>query len=710
MAEIDLSFIGALVRLGQNEMVRQCLADPWVLRQADFFADAGQPFAEGLAPVRRQFHEDPGLEALLTLHVAARALMGASGENDPARRRLPAILPVDEWLAPLTWNQALAGTWRAAPVLLTADQAYCRYFMVGQVAGAALPAIWPDWADAVMDVRCRDALQTAAVLAKKLRPDMPGCFVFPLTVPTASVQFTGASLGLSVALGLLMADRGMRQRPIIAACGCLDADGRVREVEQAAEKIGCAENSGFHALVLPIGNHDRRLASALELLPVENLEEAWTLVRLYEPGRGRDLLRLADMLADPDAFVRQADLVEAGLIGWCRRHGKLTHLLACVFDNPQRVNLLIDKLDGCLKRRDLTAARVIADLTPVEQVKAIGTKWPVAALRLCTLSLALANHCGNVTAADRWIAAAEDLVAEALTTDLDTCAAYFNNRFVSLHNRYVFDPDLTVNPALLVTVLERRYKVLARAGCRVDRPLGELCGTLAQHCGFCGPMYLDACLDWISKGKKAFGGGRVAEMQPELNRLNGYLVYVLLDAGLTDKAQSALRAYIDRRCRRWTADTTARLSCWQHAALARLLAEVAQPADCRDYLNGAETIAAVFGSAVHPQQLWQWNLGRMALKMGENKIARRFFHQSLNLCVGKEAGPTITAMALLPLAGLTVCGKTDRHELSAGWHRAMEAADSLNPRHFEALLQQPMTTALVGLWAAPEKYFPFSYR
>lgn len=705
---VDLALVAELARMGETGLVRQCLADVTAFRDPGFFDGSPQRFAGQVGEVRKLIQDDADTDRLFGLFIVAIALLENGPRVHPVIRCLPECLPVNDLLRPLTWNQALGGSWRAVPVLFTSDYAWCRYFIAGQVQ-TGNSALWPAWAEAVMDPDCQNAVATAASLAKthNSRADF---FVFPLTVPTDTVQFTGGSLGLALALGFLQAGSQVRPKPALTACGGVDRDGRVMAVEQIEAKIRCAEENHFHALLLPAGNHGDGHSTAIELLPVENVAEARTLAQLYEPGRGRDLLRLADMLGDPDAFVRQADVLEPRWIDWSRRQGKLTHVLDRVFDDQQRVNLLIDKFDACLKRWDLAAARAIADLAPVEQVEAIGAKWPVAALKLCTLNLALANHGGDVATAGRWAAAAQVHVNEALKADLDACAAYFNNHFVSLQNRFAFDPDLTVDVKMLVAVLERRHKVLAKAGCRVDRPLGELCGTLAQHFGFCGPAHIETCLYWIAKGKKAFGGGTVAEMQPELDRLQGYVVYALLDAGLTEKARSALRAFVGRRCRRWTSTATEHLTCWQHAALARLLAEISQPADCRYYLDGADKTADVFGAATHPKQLWNWNLGRMALKMGESDLAKGFFHQSLNLCLNPDAGPTIVAMALLPLSGLMACGETDSEKTADVWNRALVAAGSLNPTHFDPLLQQPMEKALADLWARPQTFFPFSYR
>lgn len=680
--------------------------------QKDYLGDSQERFSAQAEKLLTGPVKNSHLPALFALNVISHLLVadnhGRPWESAWALSRLP----MAQLLAPLSWQQAVQGRWALAPVLLTADPVGCRYFVLGCLPEPEpAPALWPAWASNVMDPACRAAISVAAELAGKKTTGPCAFFAFPLTAPTEGFSFTGASLGLPLALGFLMTGAGITPPADLVASGRLDKSGHVLAVQQRSAKIACAAEAGYKAVILPANGPAPKVPEAIALLPAAHLDDAWMFARLYAPGRTHELLRLADMLASPDRFVHQVDTVDPLWLDGVRRQGKWDRLLPQVVGHTGRLTLLLDKMAGCLQRGDVNAAQAIGDLIPGRQLAPLSGRCPSRALRLCTLKLALADQRDDVGRAIRWAASAETLIAAAAPIDPDGCADFFNSHLANLHHRFAFDPVLPAPLLALIDVLEKRRQALAAAGCWVDKPLAALCGTLVQHFGFCGPSFWPRSLQWAARCRQALGEARVSETREELARLSGWLVPLHLDAGRVEAALDALMIFLGEGCWLQTLDEAGlvRLNCWQHVALARFLAETGSKEARGYYMMWAALHHTQWAKPVHPWQLWCWNLGRMALLLDEVETARGYFELSLALCLAPAMRSTVKVMALLPLAGLHASG-SGNSALAAGWQQARKAAAQLNPTHFARVLEQPCETLLAQLWEQPRDLFPFSYR
>jgi hypothetical protein len=359
----------------------------------------------------------------------------------------------------------------------------------------------------------------------------------------------------------------------------------------------------------------------------------------------------------------------------------------------------------------LDEAQAFITLAGPEHLDRGATVSPVSTLRFCTAALAVSNHRGDLAAAERWVAAAERVYAEARRSELDGCADFVNNRFVMLHNRYRFEPCLGEEIQSLLEVLDQRRQLVCAAGCEVDAKLGELHGTIAQNFGFCGPGRLQECVRHAMAAMDAFGCGNVPEFAQDFLRMFGYWVYAYLDAGETDNALKALDAYtgaegwddLMRKVREQ------KLTRWHHAAVARFLAAAPGDMAAEVYLSHVRDAAPRMIEEGHPWQLWLNNLGRIAIANRLPTSARRMFEESLRLCRLARLGPTVRLMALLPLSGLRLleCLPGDMGAIET---EIQQAADAIDCGRFNLLLEGPLVKALEAVWWKPEVYFPFTYR
>jgi hypothetical protein len=243
----------------------------------------------------------------------------------------------------------------------------------------------------------------------------------------------------------------------------------------------------------------------------------------------------------------------------------------------------------------------------------------------------------------------------------------------------------------------------------VDRKLGELHGTIAQNFGFCGPRYLELAFAHSAKSIDAFGRGEVPERFEDFLRQYGYMVYAFLDAGQTERALKTFGAFTGTRD--WQEvllkARSGKFSRWQHAALARLLAHSDHGGVSDLYLGEFRDFQKAGLEEKHPWQLWAWNMGVLAVHKRLPSTALKMFTESLRLC--RKFGPTVRVMALLPLSGLRLMEALPA-DLPAVEIEVREAAEMLNPDHFQAVLENRFERVLEAVWWKPEVFFPFTYR
>lgn len=98
------------------------------------------------------------------------------------------------------------------------------------------------------------------------------------------LRYAGESIGLPLRLAALVAFRGLRPDPLLAATGAVSDDGHVRYVDGVPAKLRAAHEAGLRRVLLPRENQDEALAigagGELQLLFVEHVDEM--LTRLNE--------------------------------------------------------------------------------------------------------------------------------------------------------------------------------------------------------------------------------------------------------------------------------------------------------------------------------------------------------------------------------------------------------------------------------------------
>ena len=258
--------------------------------------------------------------------------------------------------------------------------------------------------------------------------------------------------------------------------------------------------------------------------------------------------------------------------------------------------------------------------------------------------------------------------------------------------------------------LEKRYTAQCAGGCIADRALGELYGSIAQSLGFCGPDHLAACEAYAQKAMAAFGGGEIPELKEDWLRELNYVAYAKMDAGLFERAEKTLLAYLELDEWDGLRSVLDHGTRWQHALVARFLAETAATDLHGKYLSPTFEKRSTFMKEDHPWQLWAFNLGRVSQKLGEAEKAEAFYVESLDLCMAKNLGPTVHVMGLLPLSGLLAIGRLSAVDLDAAKKRILESAETLNPDYFRVLWVEGFESVLRAVWQYPAKLFPFSYR
>jgi hypothetical protein len=707
MQMTDMAHAAYMVRdADRHESLKEWLCRPGSVLGSPLSEDE---FSNKVREIRAALGPENPLFKLIALHIISGFLVFKENRDSWAEDWLKHNIPVPDYLSGLSLEQAGAGKWQAVPVILMGDQEpFLRYFITGLVPGITGPVQWPDWAGRIMAHPSREAVQNAADASLGLKP-MPakhGFYCCPLAVPNKEIQFKGRSLGLSLALGFssLLDEAPLVQE--ILATGVIRSDGRVEKVGYLDQKIAGAEKQ-FKAFLYPSDNFQPQVKNLVRL-PVENLDQAWMLTRIYTPGSAGQLSLFLDMLRDPRQFIRNIKAVPATWLEWVSCHGTARSVLENITASPVLFSALTDRLESAVTHSHNQTAQAISDLMSEEKyLTRIQETAPLSAFRWAGLNLCLCNHRGRISQAQSWSETAEYLLDRALAADLRAVTDFFNYRFVARHNRYEFRPELPDRLNRLLEVLERQYSHQCAFGCPVHLTLGAIYGSVCQNFGFCGPAFLPMTKTYAAKARAALGENTVPEYKHEWLRQHNYLTYALLDAGETESAQNTLFAYLDIDQWEQAWPILPDFSQWQHALTARFFADTGAG---ETYYQWAAEHPGKFLMKEHPWQIWHYNMGRMAIALGQRTEAAIWFRQSLGLCLSQDFGPTVRVMALLPLSRLLSLGLLCKKEITDAAEMIKTAAQKLSREHFRMLNQDGFETVLEKIGNAPERLFPFSYR
>jgi hypothetical protein len=676
-----------------------------------------------------QFHEissllkeRPDLLYLFYLHLVTALLQTPEPEFQKARRFLADHLDftqVPGFVPPLENREV----WYNVPVILTnSDRAYIRYMILGKTMSPVFPDLMPAWVLPLFDPAARESVRTAARAARHLcgRTESTGLVCYPLTQPFPAhpqgspPRFQGTSLGLPLALGFAAL---LNRRPpprALAATGRITEQGEILAVGRLDLKKSGLETLRFKALIHPSDGSGFSPSSPLTCLPVSSLSQAYALFSLYSPESTRNLMLLSACLEDPKVLAKNIGVLPSAWLEWITRHGLARPAIAALTADPLLFAACTDIFLQKTGAFDTSHARAVQALVPERAIQAHTRSVPLSVFKWCTASLALANHCGDVENAKRWEATGQILCDTISGMDLGLVADFFNHALVARHNRYQFTPQLPETLTRLLTLLETLYAEKCEFGCPTDPVLGRLYGTLMQHFAFCGPVFLDNTRSFFQKAVQALGQDRVIEFQEEWRRQYNYLTYALLDAGDRTGASQSLLAYVD--CIRM--DDLVDLICtpdisltpWQTALAARYFAEnTSHPDQDRIFTHLTHRFQSDPGSA-HPRQLTAFNLGCMALALGQKSMGTSLLHQSMDLCLSPGAGPTIQVMALLPVSFLPDSALPSLQQIHTWEQTICSAAARLDTSHFSQILNTPLMEIRSRIRQTPGAWFPFNYR
>lgn len=709
MTDVGIEHIEFLARIGKWEHLK------------GFFCSVGSDFRSSMGParfpeiyetVRIYLHDSQDMCRLMDLHFISAFLLFPHAAPEWFGPWLEENTDLQSALPDMDLRSALEGTWNAVPAIITLDEALVRYFIVGMAPGLAEYPLWPSWAGLLMHDTTKKAIGTASRAAARITP-LPrgyGIYCFPLTIPNRTIQFQGSSLGLPLALGFLSALTRTPFPGSMIATGTLDENGAILPVERLDLKIRKAEQDHFDVLLYPSQGPLAPVTRSMEILPVSRLDEARMFSALYRRGQGRDLLHWQGVLGDPRRFARNWCDIPHEWLAWAHENGRISSTMNQILDSPEWFKAFVDTFDACLNQsKQFTACETMAKSIGPEHLKKATRTAPLATFRWHTLNLALANHRGRIEDALACATWASPLIDQARAADLNACADYHNNRFVTLHNLYRFSRDLPEDVSRTLADLEARYRAQCLAGCPTDPTLGALCGSITQNFAFCGPGCFAQTEKYSLLARKAFGGGGQPEYREGWQRQLHYLAYAELDAGLHERAEKTLSGYlgIDRREDLW--DKLPALSPFQHALIARYLGDVRTPALSERYLDMAVSLKNNVVTCEHPWQIWMYNLGRLSHAIGRAEQAAEWFSESLDLCLSDAFGPTVHVMALLPLSGLWSIGGLSKVDYKGIEKRVRKAAEGLDQGHFRLLRGHSLEHILERVWQEPGLLFPFTY-
>lgn len=694
---------------GRWGIVAACLGNP-LLRLFD--EPSRDRFHDRLDGLENALNAMPELQNLLELRLAGDILLYGPEMPAWALSWLSQSGLLERWLPGVSVEAERQGRWTAVPVLLAgeAGQQAVRYLVVGCVDNE-IPHLMPEWADRLLDSAGKGAVRRAADLSGKAPPGT-AWYCFPLAAPMAEeVRWYGSSLGLPLGIGWRLLASGESYPQRVAATGTLDDDGGLEVVAGLASKHRAARWQGFVHLVYPAGNRRPKAVGGPVLHPAADLDGALIAACLAGTDQEGSTRRFARMMKEPDAFAASCREMPPQWLGWARRTGRLAGLAERIGSDPERLNNLARQLERLSDAGRFEAAEAVAGMLLPDALSRVPGELIRSAFRWSLASLVLANRRGRVAEADAWSRTAADLLQRAgAYHSPKALAARLNATLVHEgQGRYRFDPRLADNLESIVSALEERFDIDRRLGCRANASLGALCGTMAQHYGFCGPPCIDQTEAYVEKARKVFGGGREAEFSDDWRRPLNYRCYARLDAGDAAGALAAMLDYLDAPGLDDVLERSAALDRWQHALIARYLADWGPPDAVERYLD----LAGVAVDPVpieHPWQLWAVNMGRLAEAREDLETADGYYRAGLTRCLEGGMGPTGRVMALLPMARLTAIGTLDSATAQKGDEAVREAAGHLNAAHFRAVFEMDFEALLAMVRRSPQTLFPFAYR
>jgi hypothetical protein len=609
------------------------------------------------------------------------------------------------------WKTARSIAWTVTPLALAAgERAQLAWCLVGSYSGNPGSPPLPLWWGKVADREAREAMDRVLELLDE-RGSTRAVFR-PLVALTDAIRFRGSSLGLPLYLAAWGVSRGIGPRRLLAT-GRLDRRGGLHPVGHLDVKARLASREGFEGFIRPADGVLLTLnRPGLEILEVEDLEQAEFLWEAFSSGCGSRLLHALRSLDDPVWLASNTHLVRREVLRWRGAEPRLARCLEAVLKSDDLAQRWIDTVERMVNNPETDMECLGKTLAPVnpEAVLELGSRRARAAFRLTQVQVSFHNHRGDVEGSRRWIDVGRALLPILMVHEdaphLEEAAV--NRRFIlERHNRYDFRPDIPpdVHETLAELTAAHEARRRRKPG-SVSPALGRLLGTLAQNWGFCGPDHLPATLETAARARDAFGDGEVPEYRGDCLRQLCYEGYALLDARRHDEAEKVLTDYLGQPPHTVNGDRLRRMGPYQHALLARFLADTGREPG-GDWLRWARSRSGARLDE-HPWQLWLLNAGFLVRDPGDRE---EFWTRAAASCLA--LAETGQVMALMPLSELWSAGLgvEERIEEQASAVLGILRSSSLNLDHFRKVLDAPdWRTALETARRSRERLFPFSYR
>jgi len=648
-------------------------------------------------------------------------------------------------------EQLPGSAWQVVPVLLAEDNgAHIRKFIVGRLTCGPDPGLVPAWAESLFDQAFLESARTALELTiglsfnQAINPTAGNFMLYPLTLPNNQVQFKGRSGSLALALGFKRLLEGMSPISNKVICtGVVQADGEIGKVGGLREKYETFHSpNAYNCLLYPVSNwlnasnnnQDEEKVS----LPVKTFDQAWMFASLYTEEHQNKLFLLTKILDDPKYLIDNLKNLPGEWVSWISQEKKAENILHNIVHDPGLLIAFTEKFESIVENYGIDQAAAISQLMTDSMLEHIDTVAPMSALRWYTSNLSLANHLGEVKQSFAWKNRGMALVNQVKKRDIKLVATFFNHCLVASHDRFEFIPDLPDTLEEILKFLQTEYRNNCNSGCTIHPVLGKLYGTLMQHYAFCGPEYIRESEAFSEKALAALGVNLDDEHKPDWMRQYSYLTYARLDARDFAGAAKSLDQYLEMsETDSWFSinstdviDPTPlinfskkakealsfldKLSCWELGLVCRFFAQVKDhPLRQTVYKQMLSLNDKI--KTCHPWQLYTYNLGRIALDLGDKKNARHLLEESRRISLSSKSGPSIRVMALLPLSLLAdLYEPTDNNEFCKIMDQSkkdiLEASRQLDANHFAFLQEISFEKVLVKVRKNPGSVFSFSYR
>lgn len=647
--------------------------------------------------------QQQNLTPLLNRHLLSTLALAEAIRPQPGQFPQSAIQAIPGW----TEEMLLNTHWLCLPILTCqGTTASITWLLLGRAPGQRGYSFI---GNPQPEASSRESAAAALAAIEHLATASDDGFLAMLLQHPDDPPLTGGSLGLPLALGMLLADQGKQWPQDVYASGGLSVDGRIHPVRCEDLKYGRVVHD-MKMLLYPETGLIETIADAKVVRCAELQQALFALDCIQRKADGADVVHYRACLANPSLFLSQFKSLPMGLLNFAAGRELLVRIQK---ERRQLLPALARCLAACADAPE-RAAR-IADLFDVEEIAVIAKQESdeaLAAHRWCVARIACANRGGAVADGQVWIDLAHDLAERMGGGKRSDCA---NHGFVTTRfNRYDFRPEPPDDFSQYFKVEQQIYQIDQRD----NRALGAMYGTLAQNYGFCGLAYQQQFDECIHLAEAAFG----REHRRENLRLLAYQIYSRMDGCQYQEAFELLNRYLalpaGSGSQQWIETVLCQQrqptehSPFQATIICRLLAELVSAGTFEAQPDWFRSLATILPSRLsHPWQLSACNLGQLLLAAGQRDQGVALLHRSAEACL--SGGITMVPMALLPLAALQRFSPGNAGVLVSCSNvlQKIRASSVLHQPHFQPLMDLiAPEQALGAVLANPGRYFPFSYR